>query len=292
MKNRLAGQLVCAAIILCAISALSAAQSNSDGTEPPPKVLLIDREFLKPGKAGLVHEKSESAFVQAFERAKYPTHYFAATSLSGRPRALFFIPYDSFEAWEKDNQSLQKNPTLAAALDHATFADGDLLSEMDATVAVYNEEQSMRPNVDIAHMRYFEILVFRVRPGHSHDWEELVKLIKSGYEKITDVQWATFQTLYGQQDGTYLVFQPLKSAKQIDQGFEHDKQFADALGEDGLKRLSELQAAAIDYSQTNLFQFAPSMSYPPDAWVKADPDFWKPKASPRTRIGEKPAKTP
>jgi hypothetical protein len=291
MKETIASCLLSAVMLVCTLTGLSAAQTNSDGTEPPPKVLLIDREFLKPGKAGSVHEKAESAFVQAFERAKYPTHYFAATSLSGKPRALFFIPYDSFAAWEKDNQSLQKNPALAAALDHASFADGDLLTDMDATVAVYNEEQSMRPNVDIAHMRYFEILVFRVKPGHAHDWEELVKLIKSGYEKITDVQWATFQTLYGQQDGTYLVFQPLKSAAQIDQGFEHDKQFAEALGEDGLKRLSELQAAAVDYSQTNLFQFAPAMSYPPDAWVKADPDFWKRKGPSHAKTAEKPAKT-
>jgi hypothetical protein len=58
-----------------------------------------------------------------------------------------------------------------------------------------------------------------------------------------------------------------------------------------LKRLSELQTAAIDYSQTNLFQFAPAMSYPPDAWVKADPDFWKRKGPSHAKPAEKPAKT-
>jgi hypothetical protein len=37
------------------------------------------------------------------------------------------------------------------------------------------------------------------------------------------------------------------------------------------------------------------MSYPPDAWVKADPDFWKPKAAapakamPKAKSDEKPA---
>ena len=51
-------------------------------TTPPPKVMQIIREFVKPGKAGAAHEKGESAFVQAFARAKWPTHYFAATSVT------------------------------------------------------------------------------------------------------------------------------------------------------------------------------------------------------------------
>src|SRR5262245_20806988 len=85
------------------------------GTTPPPKVLQVIREFVKPGKGGSAHEKAESAFVQAFAHAKSPTHYLAATSLSGKSRALFFIPFDSFEAWEKDNLAVQKNTALSAA---------------------------------------------------------------------------------------------------------------------------------------------------------------------------------
>ena len=49
------------------------------------------------------------------------------------------------------------------------------------------------------------------------------------------------------------------------------------MGPDGLKRLDELAALCIDSEQTNLFEIDPKMSYPPDAFVKADPDFWKPK---------------
>jgi hypothetical protein len=46
-------------------------------------------EFIKPGKGGAPHEKAESAFVQAMTRAKWPTHYLAVNSLSGKARALF-----------------------------------------------------------------------------------------------------------------------------------------------------------------------------------------------------------
>jgi hypothetical protein len=44
-----------------------------------------------------------------------------------------------------------------------------------------------------------------------------------------------------------------------------------------MKKLEELEAACVEARQDNLFVFDPKMSYPPEAIVKADPDFWKPK---------------
>src|SRR5690349_10526000 len=84
-----------------------AAAQEAMNNHQPPKVLQVIREFTKPGRAGAIHEKSESAFVQAFARAKWPTHYIAATSLSGKNRTLFFVGYDSFAAWEKDAMAQQ-----------------------------------------------------------------------------------------------------------------------------------------------------------------------------------------
>jgi len=39
--------------------------------------------------------------------------------------------------------------------------------------------------------------------------------------------------------------------------------------------------------QVNLFAFNPKMSYPSDAWVKADPSFWKPAAAPAAKPAAK-----
>ena len=282
------------ATLLSAGISLVGAQEAPEGTTPPPKILVIDREFLKPGKGGAAHEKTESAFVQAFARAKWPTHYFAANSLTGKNRTLFFIPYDSFSAWEKDSMAQQKNATLSAALDRAALADGEMLSETDAGVFMYNEDQSERAPVDIAHMRMFEIALYRVRPGHRKEWNDIVKLVKTAYDKIPDAHWAVYEAAYGQEDATYLVIIPMTSAAEIDKSMEQDKQVVEAMGEDGMKKLGELESSAVEFTQTNLFQFSPSMSYPPDAWVKADPDFWKPKAAahstamPKAKAGEAP----
>ena len=167
-------------------------------TVPPPKVLSIQREFIKPGRSGAPHEKTESAFVQAMARAKWPTHYLAVNSLSGKPRALFLTGYDSFAAWEKDAMAEQNNPTLSAAMDRAAVADGDLLSDFDASALLYRDDYSLRSAVDIAHMRYFEISLYRVRPGHSQDWDTLVKMVIAAYQKVPDSHWATYEAVYGQ----------------------------------------------------------------------------------------------
>jgi len=288
--KRFTGLLLGMSLLCGGISA--AAQEMAGGPMPPPKVLVVMREFLKPGKAGMVHEKSESAFVQAMTKAKWPTHYLAATSLSGRPRALFFEPFDSFEAWEKDNMAVAKNATLSAALDHATLADGELLSEYDQSVLTYSEEYSLRPNVDIPHMRYFEVSVFRVKPGHRHDWDQIVKMVKAAYEKIPDAHWATYEEAYGGMEGTtYIVFSALKSASEIDHSYTEEKDFLAAMGEEGMKKLSELESGAMEPGLTNLFAFSPSMSYVPEEWVKADPEFWKPRAM-APMAPKKPAEKP
>jgi hypothetical protein len=240
----------------------------------------------------MAHEKTESMFVQAMKQAKWPTHYLAVESLSGQSRALFLTGYDSFAAWEKDTLATQKDKALAAALDRAAAADGELLSETDTAALAFREDYSLRPEVDIAHMRYFEISRFQVKQGHDKDWDEIVKLVTAAYKKIPDAHWATYSAVYGFPDTTYIIFNPMKSAEEIDKNFATGKDFEAVMGEEGMKKLAALSAAAIESSQTNLFAFNPRMSYPADEWVKADPEFWKPKAAAAPAAGKKPAEKP
>jgi hypothetical protein len=277
---------------LLILSAVVVAQEQPE--KGPPKVLTITREFTKPGKNGMSHEKTESAFVQAMSHAKWPTHYLAVDSVSGKPRSLFLTGYDSFEAWEKDALATQKNTSLSAALDHANVVDGELLAATDQAVLMLRPELSFRTDIDIPHMRYFEISRFHLRPGHDKDWEALAKLYKEGCEKIPDCHWAMYQLVYGLENDTYIIFNPMKSASEIDHAFSQEKVFSETLGEKGMSRMTELSSAAIDSSETNLFVFNPRMSYPSEEWIKADPEFWKPKAGmaqskkPSTK-SEKPA---
>ncbi|HTD96077.1 MAG TPA: hypothetical protein VK627_04085 [Edaphobacter sp.] len=293
--KKLAGFSAWFCLVLCGVGVAAAQEPGGSGAESlPPKVLVIQREFLKPGKAGSLHKKSESAFVQAMTAAKWPTRYLAVESLSGRSRALFLIGFPSFDAWEKDNEATEKNAAFSAAMDRASIADGELLTEYESSAWVYRDDFSLRPDaMDIPHMRYFEISSFRVRPGHTKEWESLVAMYRSGYEKgVPNARWAVFESMYGaESSGTYLVFLPMKSLVEVDQGFGDSKKFVAALGEDGMKKLAELSASCIESAQTNLFSFSPRMSYPREEWVKADPEFWKPMRTAPTASMKKAAAT-
>jgi hypothetical protein len=257
---------------------VSAGVALAQETMGPPPVLMIEREFLKPGKAGNVHEKSESQFVQAFAAAKWPTPYLAMTSMSGRPRALFMFGYPSFEAWEKDNHAMAKNTTLSAAIDRIEVADGELQTEFDQSVYTYNPEGSLNAG-SVVHSRYFDITQFKIKEGHHAEWMELVKMYRDGFAKVPNVNWALYESHYGQDNsGIYLVITKMTSLSEEDRGMGDFMKFADVVGEKGMKRLEELSASCIEWDQTNLFEFSPKMSYPDPEWIKADP-FWKPKAA-------------
>ncbi|WP_035359140.1 hypothetical protein [Edaphobacter aggregans] len=272
--KRLTGLLAGLSVMVTGLGVAAAQEAMG-----PPKVLVIQSELVKPGRGGALHERSESAFVRAMVAAKWPTHYVALESLSGPTRALFLTGYPSFAAWEKDNQDMAKNATLSAAIDKAMMSDGDLLTSYDQGAFIYNEEGSLRAGTaDVPRSRYFEISVFHVRPGHRMEWEELVKLYREGYEKIPNAKWALFESVYGADNGgMYLVFNPMKSLAEVEQGYADQKKFVDAMGEGKMKKLGELTASCIESEQTNLFRFNPKMSYPLDSWVKEDPTFWKPK---------------
>jgi hypothetical protein len=147
--------------------------------------------------------------------------------------------------------------------------------------------------VNIAQYRYFEISRFTIKPGHEKDWDDLVKMYIEGYSKASpNALWATYSSMYGQDNGgVFVVFTPLKSLAEVDGEIADGKKFEAAMGADGMKRISELTAACLQSSATNLFSFNPKLSYAADEWVKSDPTFWKPKpsAAPAKKAEAKPA---
>lgn len=243
----------------------------------PPKVLEIQREFLKPGKAGMIHDRSESNFVAAMTRAKWPTHYVALNSMSGKSRALYLVGYDSFADWQKDNDATAKNATLSNELDRLEMSDGELLSQYDEFVFYYQPDMSLNADGSLAFTKYMEVTSFHLHPGHHEEWDQLVKMVIAAQEKAgTHANWAMYELEYGGGD-EYAMFSADKGLDDIDQGFAESKQFRDAMGEEGMKKMDELAAACIESSDSELFAINPRQSYAPEDWVKANPDFWKPK---------------
>jgi hypothetical protein len=261
----------------------------------PSKVIQIYREEVKPGKTS-AHEKVEVGWPRAFAKANSPTHYLAVTSVSGPTEAWYITGYESLAAWEKDTKFIEGNPALSAETQRLSAQDGELLSNARSIVAIYQPDMSYRANdINLGQMRYLYVTTVRVRPGTGYG--EINKIARAAHEKASVPEhWAVFEVTYGMPSGTFIIFQPLKSLADADAFTQtHGQAYRDAIGEDGAKKLRELTSAAVITSETNIFAFAPKMSYPSAKTIAADPDFWAPKpkaAAPAKAAAEKPAAKP
>jgi hypothetical protein len=262
-------------LLLVSLSCSNAAILFAQEVLPTPKILVISREYTKPGKDGPPHQSVETAYPRTLAAAKSPNHYLAAVSLSGPPRVLFFHGYDSYAEWAQGSSRATSDPTLAATLARTTAADGDLLSSKDYTVWAKRDDLSLDPGFRVG-TRVEVIIQYLVRPGHGQEFEDLVKLYTDGYKGVSGMHWGTYEEIYGPPGNAFLVIITHKSAAELDAEDDNDKKFVENLGPEGLKKLALLEASCLESKQTDLFSIDPKMSYPTERMLKADPDFWKP----------------
>src|ERR1700678_692418 len=259
------------AALACSISTLLVAQDIL----PTAKLLVISREYTKPGKDGAPHQAVEGAYPKALAAGKVPNHYLAAVSLSGPPRVLFFHGYDSYAEWAKWSIGATTDPAIAATLARTTPAGCGLLPSKDYTVWAKRDDLSIDPGFRVG-SRVEVIIQYLVRPGHGQEFEDLVKLYTDGYKGVSGMHWGTYEEIYGPPGNAFLVIITHKSAAELDAEDDNDKKFVENLGPEGLKKLALLEASCLESKQTDLFSIDPKMSYPTERMLKADPEFWKP----------------
>lgn len=264
--------------LLAAGIGIAAAQDSND--MKPPAVIQINREWLKPGKSGAIHDRSEAAFVSLMNKGKLQGHYIALNSMSGKSRALYMTRYPSFEAWENDNKIFSKNASLAAELDRDIVADGEFLEGMDSAVLVYNEDLSFHPRPDFSHARYYELTAFKVRLGHEREFRQVTKTYKEACDKAgVALHWGAYEVMYGGDSGTYIMLTHRDSLAEVDKERAASKKIMEAMGgEDDAAKMDQMFASAVESVRSELFTINPRQSYVDEATMKADADFWKPKA--------------
>jgi hypothetical protein len=275
---------------ICGLALTSSLQAQTKTTTPPPKLMQIYREVLKPGH-GAAHTRTEAGWPAAFAKANWPTHYLALTSTSGPSEAWFISAWDSYAAYEKDNQDIEKNATLQAELDRLGTADGEHVSSMTSIFAAYREDLSYRPAVSIPEMRYFQLTTWHLKPGRAQEFAAARKLVQAVHEKLNmDEHWAMYQVSSGAPSGTYLMLLPIKSLADIDAAREtHGKAYEAAIGEEDQKKIADLMNASVESSTNVILSFNPKMSYAPKEWAVADA-FWTPRVE-RAAVTA-PAKVP
>ena len=258
-------------------ASVAVAQDQSTASVSAPKYLQILVEYTKPGKGGMAHDKTESAFVQAMTKANFPIHYVAFNAMSGKPRAIYLAHFDFFETLEKA-MKLFEGPA-AAEFERLNVADGELLEDSKQLIFSFVPELSYHTRPPSPQVRYLEVRIIHVRPGHGKEFNELVKMWIAAEDKVgTSGHWGAYRIEYGEQIGSYVFLTSDNSLADIDQNNAQEPKFDTVLSESDKHRMRELREAAIDTDRFELYSVNPAQSYVSEDFIKSDPDFWKPKA--------------
>lgn len=264
--------LLVAGPILCAAPAVG--QMPPSGVNPPPKYIFLTNIAIKPNMTGSFIA-NESTEVQAERTAKAPINYFGMVSITGSPHALFFAGFNSFADLQKEHDQGMADSKLQDAFKAADAAEASLLSDTHGSIYKYRDDLSLNSAIDISQMRFFDITLFHIRSGHYQDFEHLVKLYEKAYSSIPNSNWAMFEKQFGEDsDRTFILVTPIKALAEEDQFQMDGDSLPKAVGVDQLQMMRQLGSEAIESSESDLFAFVPEISYVPDSWLTASPDFW------------------
>ena len=264
-----------------AVAGISPATAQAPSTPTTsPKYLQVTVEYTKPGKGGIAHDKTEGAFVQAMNKLKFPIHYVAFNSLSGKARAIYISHFDSFDSLQQANKAFDA-PAVATEFERLNVADGELLDETWQGIFSYVPDLSFHSKAPSPKVRYLEARIVHVKPGHGKEFEELVKLwIAAGEKAGSSDHWGAYRVEYGEQVGSYVFLTGDNAMAEIDQSYAEEPKYTAILTDDDRKKMRELRAAAIDTDRFEIYAVNPAQSYVGEDWIKAD-SFWKPKPTPK-----------
>jgi hypothetical protein len=262
---------------LAVAGALPAASQDQPMSASAPKYLQVTVEYTKPGKGGMAHDKSESAFVQAMAKAKVPIHYTAFNALTGPPRAIYLSSFDSFAEMDKANMATEA-PAVAGEIERLNVADGELLESSKTLIFESQPELSYHSKKPGPQNRFLQAQVLMIHPGHNTEFEDLIKMVVAADEKIgSKSHWGAYRIRFGEQANTYILLTAADSMADFDEMFSMQPKYLASLSDGEKKKMNELRSSAIESSHSELYSVNPKQSYAPDEYIKADPKFWSPK---------------
>lgn len=283
MKRSICFLLIVSAALLGAAGA--AAQTQPEA----PKVLWIYREDAKPAR-GTAHEMVERGFAQHWAKNKVQP-FLGLEAVSGNATEVMFLSgYDSFAAMEKDYQAFGKaaNGPEYEALERQ---EADVVTGVRSMVAALRPDLSYHPERLPAVMpqsRYFNVQTFRVRLGRDGDFAAGMKLFQNAFEKLKREQpYVMYQVMMGAPEGTYMLFTPMKSLKEVDDDFASQGALMQAIGDENMKNLMKSTGDVFLSMETNVYSFNPSISSVSKEFAAADLKFWTPKPMAKKAPGVK-----
>ena len=275
-----------------AAPAVAAGQAAGLPTAQPTLVTIIQEE-VKVGRAA-DHAKIEAGWPTAFGKANSPDYYLAMVSLTGEPRAWYIIPSASHAAYAEVMSRYDKDATMTAELDRLSRADADVLDGTRTIQAIARTDLSMGSFPDLTKQRFWEITVFRVRPGHNDDFAAAAKAYAAAAQRSAPTtQFRTYEVIAGMAQPTYIVFSSVPSYGEFDRMLQDGMKTMQGANTEEKAALDKFGNQALISTETNRFRLDPKQSYVSREVRATDPAFWGATTTPAAKPAvHPPAKRP
>ncbi len=268
-----------AAFVLSALLAASATTARAQMPPPTsqPNLLQIIREDVKVGHAA-DHVKVEAGWPAAYAHAKDPYTYIALASMTGPDEVWFVSPFESHAAMA-DSQKREDEPGLAASLARLSKADAEHISGSQSILADARKDLSYGAYPETAKQRFYDITIFRVRPGHEREFEEAARAYGAATKRAApNTSYRVYEVMAGMPSPTFLVFSSVTSYADYDKDMADGEAISKAMNEQERNTMQKFSAEGLINSETTRFRLDPTMSYVPNETRASDPAFWMPKA--------------
>jgi hypothetical protein len=259
--------------LLGAVAGAAAAQALP---ATQPKFLQVIREQVKMGRAA-EHSRFEAGWPAAFEKHKSAMPYLALVSMTGSRETWYVTPFESHAAMGEAMKKEEADPVLTAELERLSRGDAEFLSDWRSLQAAARPDLSYGQFPDLAKVRFYEITIFRVRPGHDAGFAGVARAYAEAAAKAAPkAAWRTYEVMAGAPGGTYLVFGSLESFGEFDRLIaEGEAMFKSFSAIDGAA-MQKFSADGLISAETNRFRLDPVQSYVPKETREKDPAFWMP----------------
>ncbi len=260
----------------CITVGTARAQEHDSAPTGPAPILMTVREMPQPG-AEAAHAKLEAEYAAALDAGKGSQYYLGMGAITGTPETVFLSGYSSLEEMSEvhDHDDAIMGEKLASLdEDHS-----GTLAGVDTAIWRLRPELSNPGTVNLAKMRFMELIHIHVKLGHDAEFADFIKHIREGWMKADpDFRYSIYQQTFGNStDDSYLVVIAVRSLADLDKHHSMMAEYRKGLGEDVGKHMLEFESADYNSTESNLFVFTPSMSRLPESWTKDDMEFWKPK---------------
>jgi hypothetical protein len=193
------------------------------------------------------------------------------TSVTGPAETWLLEAHGSFSGIEEVDKALR--PLVSATDQQADPLLEQALAATRKMIGIYRPGWSYRPDQAIQMFpkaRYFQVTIFRIRPGSEGEFAEMVKARRFLYDSMNlDRPDVAYQVVSGAPSGTYIFLAPLASLKTFDEALSRPPAYAE--GAAGAAKSAEVSREHL------LLRVEPGISWVSDEFAAPDPDFWRQK---------------